>query len=682
MTLSTTASRVSYPGTGSTGPFAFPFKIFAIPPGGSPDLVVTKVSSAGALATLAYPADYTVTGSGDATGTITLTVALAVGETLWIRRAPALTQPTSIRNQGTYFPATIEDEFDRLIMQMQSMSDKIDRSFGFGESFDPATLSLRLNAAPQTGQVLSFLTPTQLTASTLGTTTGVALPGENRTVPSLSAFLFNNRVYNVLDYGCIGDDVADDTLNYRKTITNVPTGGGILYMPTPPVAYKINGVLTMKTGLTVQGTGRDCCQIKQYGNVDTFFASSALGCREIVMRDFFINDAVAPASRTAGAGINLDGTGDAVTAVLERIFCNGHFDGVRVSRCLTSSYRDIRCNIQRRDSFAFYGPCSTSSVQSCYADAPIRHGYYWDGGSQYMHMINLACDAQGGDAYHVDAVPATNYCSFLTFTSCGSEAGIGTCYYFREGSGHVVIAPKLTGNNAANQHGLWADGAQRITVIGGQWFFVGGFGVKTTTSATPTVPNEIVLTGNDFNSCALGNVSDPVGAVTRWQGKTFSLGFSTGTPITATLVGRLISNIALAGNVGAAQTDLLSSSILGNTLIADGQALRVRAWGFTAGNATGKTIKLIFGADTVVNTGALALNAADWCIDIMIIRSGASAQFYSGMYGSSAAALLPMLAKYGAGAQAWSGNLTLKVAAQGGADNDIVQRGMVVEVLT
>src|SRR5207244_4429916 len=134
MTLATATSIVSYPGTHSTGPFAFPFKIFA-----ANDLLVTKRSALGAETTLIYIDDYSVSGVGKATGTVTLVTALAVNETLTIRRVIHVTQDTSIRTQAAYSPSTIEDEFDRLVMIDQQHQDALGRSLHLSETFDPST---------------------------------------------------------------------------------------------------------------------------------------------------------------------------------------------------------------------------------------------------------------------------------------------------------------------------------------------------------------------------------------------------------------------------------------------------------------------------------------------------------------------------------------------------------------
>jgi hypothetical protein len=197
MTLTTTQTRVSYPGAGLTGPFPFPFRIFAYS-----DLYVVKTSAGGIKTVLAYGPDFTGTGQGDATGTITLTTALATAETVAIRRKPTITQPVDIRNQGNYYAATHEDEFDRLTMIDQSQQDELDRSFKLDETLDPSLYSLRVSA-PKAGKVL-VATASGIDWASLDSS-ATALPGASRTVTTLSAYLQNNALFNAKDYGAIAD---------------------------------------------------------------------------------------------------------------------------------------------------------------------------------------------------------------------------------------------------------------------------------------------------------------------------------------------------------------------------------------------------------------------------------------------------------------------------------------------
>lgn len=125
MTISNATSKVEYTGAGagSPGPFAFPFKVFD-----QTHLIVTKRSAADPPVTtiLTIATHYTVSGVGEANGSVLLTADLEADEVLLIRRAPPLTQLIDLRNQGPYFGATVEDEFDLMVMQIQGVSDDTD----------------------------------------------------------------------------------------------------------------------------------------------------------------------------------------------------------------------------------------------------------------------------------------------------------------------------------------------------------------------------------------------------------------------------------------------------------------------------------------------------------------------------------------------------------------------------
>jgi hypothetical protein len=254
MTISTTTNRVTYPGAASVGPFTFPFRIFA-----AADLLVVKRASSGAETTLTLTTDYTVSGAGNATGSVTLTTALAVGEMLTIRRRPSLVQSTDIENAGAFYPKTHQDALDRLVMLIHAVDDMVQRSFGVLETHDPSALSLRVK--PETGKALVWQSSTELGNSALDSS-AVALPGQSRTVATLSAYLLNNAIYNVKDYGATGDGVADDTAEIQAAIDAASDGvvsgttsgdGGVVYLP--PGTYKITGQLVIGPHVRFIGAG-------------------------------------------------------------------------------------------------------------------------------------------------------------------------------------------------------------------------------------------------------------------------------------------------------------------------------------------------------------------------------------------------------------------------------------------
>lgn len=221
MTLTSTNNRVSYPGGGSTGPFAFPFRILA-----ATDLQVYK-GVPGLEALLGYGTDYTISGIGNASGTITLTAASS--ELITILRLPALTQPISIRNQGTYFPATIEDQLDRIAMQLQAIQDLQDRSLHLSEAFDPSLYDTELT--PLANQVLAYN----------GTATGFASYPAS-TFDGTAASILSGFI-NVKDalYGAIGNGLTDDR-GHLSTADLAVGSAGAVYLP--PGSYRISSNLT------------------------------------------------------------------------------------------------------------------------------------------------------------------------------------------------------------------------------------------------------------------------------------------------------------------------------------------------------------------------------------------------------------------------------------------------------
>ena len=118
MTLAVATPRILHSGTGTVGPFAYPFKIFA-----NSDLRVTLVSAAGVETTQTLDFHYTVAGAGAAAGgSVTMSVVVAGGEKLVIERITPVSQLTDLRNNATAFsPETIEATFDKLIMIAQQL---------------------------------------------------------------------------------------------------------------------------------------------------------------------------------------------------------------------------------------------------------------------------------------------------------------------------------------------------------------------------------------------------------------------------------------------------------------------------------------------------------------------------------------------------------------------------------
>lgn len=124
MTVSTSVYKAGpYAGSGTTGPFTVTFRFLA-----NSHLRVIKTSTTGSETTLNLGVDYSVTGAGGASGTVTLTSPLLVGEKLTIVRNVPLTQETDYVNDDSFPAESHEQALDKLTMITQQLAEEVDRA--------------------------------------------------------------------------------------------------------------------------------------------------------------------------------------------------------------------------------------------------------------------------------------------------------------------------------------------------------------------------------------------------------------------------------------------------------------------------------------------------------------------------------------------------------------------------
>lgn len=158
MAISSTTNRANYTGDGSTSAYSYSYYIQD-----EDDLTVTVADTDGDETTLTKTTDYTVSGVGAANGgTVTLVNAsqawltsgsLKSGYAITIRRVLDLTQPTDIRNQGTFFPETHEDQFDREVMIAQQLQDQLNRCVKFRETSTTTNIEM---PEPEASKVIAW----------------------------------------------------------------------------------------------------------------------------------------------------------------------------------------------------------------------------------------------------------------------------------------------------------------------------------------------------------------------------------------------------------------------------------------------------------------------------------------------------------------------------------------------
>lgn len=139
MTVTTTLDRQYFDGDGSNKVFPFNFRFFT-----NDQIYVSLIAPDGTITLQNLTTNYTLSGALQAGGgTVTMLVAppLTVPATrVFIQRILPQVQPTSIRNQGKFYPEIHEDAFDRLTMLIQQALSGLSNSLqkaanGFGWDF-------------------------------------------------------------------------------------------------------------------------------------------------------------------------------------------------------------------------------------------------------------------------------------------------------------------------------------------------------------------------------------------------------------------------------------------------------------------------------------------------------------------------------------------------------------------
>ena len=130
MTISSTARKAGpFTGNGSATSFAFTFKVFS-----SADIAVTSATSAGVESLLVLDTDYTVTLNANQDtspgGSITYPITgspLPTGAKLTIVGDLDFDQPLDLPAGGNFSPIALENELDRIVMQIQQLDERADR---------------------------------------------------------------------------------------------------------------------------------------------------------------------------------------------------------------------------------------------------------------------------------------------------------------------------------------------------------------------------------------------------------------------------------------------------------------------------------------------------------------------------------------------------------------------------
>jgi len=151
-----------------------------------------------------------------------------------------------------------------------------------------------------------------------------------------------------------------------------------------------------------------------------------------------------------------------------------------------------------------------------------------------------------------------------------------------------------------------------------------------------------------------------------------------GSVVDIPLGGTLTVDTTSVGNVGAGEDTLITYSMAANTLNLDGNFLEIFAWGITAANANNKTIKLKFGTTTLLDTGAVAANNANWSITSKIIRTAAATQQVISSIISDNSLIIDS-STFTASTEDLTTSLSILCTGEATTNDDIIQKGLIVK---
>lgn len=148
------------------------------------------------------------------------------------------------------------------------------------------------------------------------------------------------------------------------------------------------------------------------------------------------------------------------------------------------------------------------------------------------------------------------------------------------------------------------------------------------------------------------------------------------------LGGVIISNSTAVGSVGGGEDTLITYTLPKGLLGTTGDVLEIQAFGIFAANGNTKTVILYFGSTAIYTTTAVAANGGNWAFRAVITRTGAATQNVLATLDSSNAtvrAVMGFNTAFTAATETLADALVVKCTGTGTADNDIVQKSLIVK---
>lgn len=229
----------------------------------------------------------------------------------------------------------------------------------------------------------------------------------------------DSLVFNVKDFGAVGDDSTDDTTAIQAALDAADAqGGGIVFFPAG--AYKITDALTLGDGLNLKGVSSTASVIHQTSTSD-----HGIGATDLLFFSMSNIRVKGPSSGT-GDGINFAITGHEATNYLNMSDVHiDHFgnDGIAVDNGIVSNLTSVTSALNGRYGFYLHGTTdgaagTSTQLTSCYANENTSIGFY------IYNMVYCALQSCASEKQPINYL--VEDCQSVSLYSCGSERATGT----------------------------------------------------------------------------------------------------------------------------------------------------------------------------------------------------------------------------------------------------------------
>lgn len=261
---------------------------------------------------------------------------------------------------------------------------------------------------------------------------------------------------DVKEYGAAGDGIADDTAVIQAAINALPASGGMIRFPTG--TYKITSALTVRSNLTLRGSGRDKTVIAQV----TANANGLTGVdvSHLSVEGLRLNGTGAG----TGTGVKLTRSANPNTGhitLTNVVIYNFGTDGVEMSNPIVSTCTNVTAVNNGAKGFNIHGvpagAAGTSCVfNACYANTNIGTGWYFE---NMVYTFLGGCAADGNAiGYHFKS------CQSLAAAGCGGEGNVTKTFAIEGGFGVTLSSPWIYNNKGIGIDVLGS--AVTATIIG------------------------------------------------------------------------------------------------------------------------------------------------------------------------------------------------------------------------